>query len=138
MAKAPLCIDDALKTVEDFGHDLSSAPEYGFTLGQDDCWDCARAIQVVLREYRRTDDVVAGVNKQLTEQFELSTKYFARNDELHGIIAQQERQAGEQIAELLETLKQLRDAFVVCRNDIAVDDWIDTANFAIARAEGRA
>jgi hypothetical protein len=48
MTKAPPCIDDAIKSVADLGHDLSSAPTYGFTLSQDDCWNCARAIDAVL------------------------------------------------------------------------------------------
>lgn len=55
MTRAPPALADEIKTLADFGHDLSSAPEFGFTLGQDDCWDCARAIKAVLLDYSRLE-----------------------------------------------------------------------------------
>lgn len=38
--------------------------------------------------------------------------------------------------DLLATLREIRDGMVAARNDIGVDDWIDLAEAAIAKAEG--
>lgn len=51
MTKPPMLLAEAVKLLSDLRHDFHSAPPVGFHLSQDDCWECAKAMDAVLSSH---------------------------------------------------------------------------------------
>jgi hypothetical protein len=51
MTKPPMRLAEAVKLLSDLRHDFHSTPPHGFTLSQDDCRECARALDELLSSH---------------------------------------------------------------------------------------
>lgn len=51
MIKPPMPLAEAVKLLRDLKGDFFSVPVFGLTLSQDDCVDCGRALDELLRSH---------------------------------------------------------------------------------------
>lgn len=94
MKRAAMSLAEAVKILSDLRHDFHSTPPHGFTLSQDDCHECARALDELLHSHNAfMEDHIAwqetreGMNR-MTDSAELIAKARALAGEARAEVSQ--------------------------------------------------